>query len=326
MPLSIEISDADIADVELAFSCIFSDDTRRTVLKCNTTQDIQAGPGSGKTTLLVAKLAILASKWTWRDRGICVLSHTNIARQEVENRLASHPTGHRLLGYPHFIGTIQAFIDQYFSLPYLRSIGIELSRIDDEWFKLRAISMARGNRFVRTLMSSKPRSGPNTVSSLRFEGGGLKLDSADGKVPRDTTQTHIALREIKEELLQRGICRYDDMYAFAEAYIEGCSMIKDSLRFRFPWVFIDEMQDTNAMQDTLLESLFSEGSILQRFGDINQAIFSDSDASQVEVSFPKERYFEIPDSRRFGQQIASCQFSGSLGHPFSQTLYHPGDG
>ena len=47
------------------------------VLRSMETLDLEACPGSGKTTLLVAKLAILARKWTERRRGFCVLSHTN---------------------------------------------------------------------------------------------------------------------------------------------------------------------------------------------------------------------------------------------------------
>jgi hypothetical protein len=45
--------------------------------------DYEACPGSGKTTLLVAKLAILAMRWSHRQQGICVLSHTNAARDEI---------------------------------------------------------------------------------------------------------------------------------------------------------------------------------------------------------------------------------------------------
>jgi hypothetical protein len=75
MTSEIDITDADIAEMEQILSCDFSDGQRREVLRCTASRDIQACPGSGKTTLLVAKLAILAKKWPWRDHGICVLSH-----------------------------------------------------------------------------------------------------------------------------------------------------------------------------------------------------------------------------------------------------------
>jgi len=63
------------------------------ILKSTETLDIEACPGSGKTTLLVAKLAILARKWTSARQGICVLSHTNVARREIESASATPQPG-----------------------------------------------------------------------------------------------------------------------------------------------------------------------------------------------------------------------------------------
>lgn len=55
------------------------------------------------------KLAILARKWRHPTSGICVLSHTNVAREEIQSRLGRTPVGHRLLHYQHFIDTIHTF-------------------------------------------------------------------------------------------------------------------------------------------------------------------------------------------------------------------------
>jgi superfamily I DNA/RNA helicase len=81
--------------------------------------DVAACPGSGKTTVLIAKLAILAKKWKYRTRGLCVLSHTNAARKIIENRLGNSSEGRRLLSYPHFIGTIHSFVNEFLAIPCL---------------------------------------------------------------------------------------------------------------------------------------------------------------------------------------------------------------
>ena len=127
------------------------------------TLDLEACPGSGKTTLLVAKLAILARKWTERRRGFCVLSHTNVARREIENRLGNTAAGQRLLGYPHFIGTIHSFVNEFLALPWLRSQGYPIERIDDEicllrrWYKLCGTTRRalKGNHYTETLLRFK---------------------------------------------------------------------------------------------------------------------------------------------------------------------------
>ena len=101
-PPSIE--DADIAWAcgvmglpATAFAGADGNDPRLAVLKSMETLDVEACPGSGKTTLLVTKLAILANKWAHRRQGICVLSHTNAARSEIETRLSSCATANALL-------------------------------------------------------------------------------------------------------------------------------------------------------------------------------------------------------------------------------------
>ena len=129
----IAITDEDVSFAARTLQCEFGDEHAK-FLKASGACDLHAGPGSGKTTLRVAKLAIIAKKWPWRDRGVLVLSHTNVARSEVEHRLVREPAGARLLTYPHFIGTIQGFVDRFLALPLLRERGIVDARVDDELF------------------------------------------------------------------------------------------------------------------------------------------------------------------------------------------------
>ncbi|MDP2699422.1 UvrD-helicase domain-containing protein [Thalassospira sp.] len=111
------------------------DPARQKVLKDRTSIDVAACPGSGKTTLLVTKLAILARKWVDTRRGICVLSHTNVARDEIEKKLGSTAEGQVLLSYPHFIGTIHGFVDKFLAIPYLRWKGWDCLIDDDLCFE-----------------------------------------------------------------------------------------------------------------------------------------------------------------------------------------------
>src|ERR1700680_1704052 len=133
-----EIIDQDIAWVcgvlklqKNAFSGPDGKDARLEALKSTATLDVEACPGSGKTTLLVAKLAILARKWAEARRGVCVLSHTNVARLEIEKRLGNTTAGQHLLTYPHFVGTIHGFVNEFLAVPWLRSLGYPIRMIDN---------------------------------------------------------------------------------------------------------------------------------------------------------------------------------------------------
>jgi hypothetical protein len=134
--------------------CTFTSVNQRAFLSANQSCDVQAAPGNGKTTLLVAKLALLSRSWTSRSQGVCVISHTNAAREEVENKLFPHPAASAFLSYPHFIGTVTAFLDRFIALPYLRGLGWSVQRIDDEVFAAVANSRWRSKR---TLLGSSRR-------------------------------------------------------------------------------------------------------------------------------------------------------------------------
>ncbi len=303
MPLGIEIDRTDIDSIADALDVSFADEDRRNALLSTETCDIQACPGSGKTTLLVAKLAILSRKWSWRDQGICVLSHTNAARHEVEHRLGGYPSAHRLLGYPHFVGTIQAFVDRFLGLPSLRGLGLEVAMVDNDRSAQKAEQLLQRCFSAKGFLGHR-HNGLAIARGLRVEGPELILGSSGGSIPcGDKSKTYKELVGLKKRLLKNGLFRYDDMYAFAEKYVADHQWVAPSLRHRFPWVFVDEMQDTDQVQDSLLQKLFGAGCILQRFGDSNQAIFRGIEV-EAQTSFPNDGYLGLPESKRFGQTIA----------------------
>ncbi|WP_314612837.1 AAA family ATPase [Streptomyces stackebrandtii] len=75
---------------------------------------------------------------------------------------------------------------------------------------------------------------------------------------------------------------------------------------RFPFVLLDEMQDTDTLQQRLLDKVFgSGGTVVQRVGDVNQRIFSGRPKDDIgAAAFPSPMATELPVSRRFGGRIA----------------------
>ena len=134
MSQAIEITDEDIQYAEnilLPQGKTF-DNERRNFIRNLSTIDLQAVPGSGKTTALLAKLLILETKLPLSDgSGILVLSHTNAAVDEIKERI--HQYCPKLFRYPHFIGTIQSFVNEFLAIPYyLFKLKKKPLRIDNE--------------------------------------------------------------------------------------------------------------------------------------------------------------------------------------------------
>ncbi|MFK0120400.1 UvrD-helicase domain-containing protein [Streptomyces sp. NPDC090994] len=273
-------------------------------------QDLQAAPGSGKTTLIGLKLALLAGAWTSRTRGICVLSHTNTAKDEIINRLTAVPDGRRFLQYPHFIGTIQSFANTFLALPAIRALGYEVQAVDDDVYEAAALRLLERRDFS-TLHSflSRRHGGLDTVAQAVFvcEAGKLKVVGPRGSAPADpdTTPSGKQYDRLKRQLAKEGIFRYDDMYAIAEWYLIRNPAIAVAVSQRFPFVLLDEMQDTSDVQQHLLDRVFSSGAVVQRVGDVNQAIFTDGTPATPRASaFPAPLAAELPVSQRFGPKIA----------------------
>ncbi|WP_414604415.1 UvrD-helicase domain-containing protein [Stenotrophomonas sp. AR029] len=300
------IAEEDLESLIIAFPKLdFTDPECRAVLLASGSVDIQAAPGSGKTTILAAKLYLLSRKWASDRHGICVISHTNTAANEIRRRLASTSEGVRLLAYPHFIGTIHGFVNQFLSLPRLRSDGGTIDVIDDEVFAKLAQSRARANGTTRA-WADYQSNGNELIGQMRFLGPDLEIVSGKN-FPSPASPSGRHLRKIKKDLAVEGVFRHIDMFAFAERAIAVAPRLAQLLARRFPLVMIDEMQDTSASQKALLAKAFEGGSVIQRFGDINQRIFFSDDEGEDEnqAPFPEEPQLPMSTSRRFGQTIAS---------------------
>lgn len=323
--MGIPINGTDITDAATELSLELADPEKVEILKASESCDIQAAPGSGKTTIITAKLALLAKKWPWANRGVLVLSHTNVARHEIESRLSQSKSLRQLLGYPHFIGTFQAFVDQFLALPYLRQQQVEVIAIDDDKFSNRALAAFKKGPYWSARAALKRRSEPlsDVVGKLRFDGSQLAITHPaihNTKFPSSSSKTGQELENLKRRLAKDGYFRFEDMYAFGETCLAKRPYLISLLRQRFPWVFVDELQDTNEGQDRIIEALFGGGeSVLQRYGDKNQAIFdfADSAAKSPEL-FGRRKTLPLSSTHRFGKQIA--HFATKLTVAVPQTL------
>lgn len=298
-----DITDADIAWVADLMH-LDLDDERKHFLKCNTSIDVAACPGSGKTTLVVAKLAMLARKWPYRTKGICVLSHTNVAQEEIETRLANVPNGSSLLSYPHFIGTIHAFANRFLALPYLRSQGcIDIVINDNLTNELRQKKIVP---YWRTIIDN--RLGKyNSLSDVRICDALLNYQPNTRQFEQLPQKAKEEIKRVLELSKSLGYFCYDEMFVWARALLEKEQQFCGWLSERFPIVIIDEVQDTNQEQGDLLRRIFplSSSTIIQRVGDENQAIYNYLDEAEgSSMGFPQDGYHSLSNSFRFGKGIA----------------------
>ncbi|MCW9013529.1 MAG: UvrD-helicase domain-containing protein [Gammaproteobacteria bacterium] len=322
-PLKDLITRDDIANVAENEGLILDDNDRISVLETMRSIDIQACPGSGKTTLIATKLILLSIKWPLQHQGVCVLSHTNVAKDEIISRLKNSKTteAQRLLSYPHFIGTIQEFVNRFLALPYIRSNGISDITVDNDEYTKVAENILNLGRFAWLRGTLNGLGDHNAQAAFlratyRTVSQGVEEINIDKKPRawRQDANLQRAVRDIqalKNCLEGKGYYLYRDMYTYAQKLCSQNAELRKSLSKRFPYVFLDEMQDTQKFQDELLSDIFSCNTplqIVQRFGDPDQAIFHNIGNEEANESFNgksrDDMDFVINKSHRFDGLLA----------------------
>ncbi|MEA4990857.1 RecBCD enzyme subunit RecB [bioreactor metagenome] len=309
----INISDSDIAYAEgmlLPPGCIF-DDERRTFIRELSSCDVLACPGSGKTTALLAKLLILSKKMPFSGGGgICVLTHTNVAIDEIKKRLGID--ARTLINYPNFFGTIQSFVDRFLTIPkFIEEYGGRPCVIDtDRW--VNSLSRECGKSSASPWISIQVKNNPTCNSSndllrkIILDPNTLDFDLSNIRLKDPNTQTHKAITACCKKVLSKGIISFEQAFALAEKYLNDHPTLSRLIASRYRFVLIDEMQDTDSRQIEVLDALFSEPSlVIQRVGDPNQAIFSVSKDGDMEW-VPREPRLNFSTSMRFGEALAAA--------------------
>lgn len=298
------ISDADIDGLLAALNpvdgLIVLDAARRAAIRDY--EHVHACPGAGKTTLVGLKLILLARKWRAANSGICVLTHTNIAKEEILKRVREDAAGRALLGYPHFVGTIQDFVQTFLAFPACRSKGYLIHRIDDA--AAQAFLDRRLNYATRLYLQHQHKSTADL--KLAFANGVLRVNVPGN--PGTTTPSYQNMMAAKKQAVEKGYFFFSEMYALARWLITANPSVISALRQRFPVVLVDEMQDTQRPQDELINEIFdqAEGCNLQKIGDPDQAIFDGMAGDAPNETFNAAALLApIPDSSRFTPAIAS---------------------
>ncbi|MGT3289619.1 UvrD-helicase domain-containing protein [Yersinia enterocolitica] len=124
----------------------------------------------------------------------------------------------------------------------------------------------------------------------------------------ENTDSYKQFKKIKEELFSEGVISFSDAFDISKRYVKEIEAYSELLSYRFKYVFIDEMQDTQQEQMDLLNLLFNERVQKQFFGDPDQSIFDTGGNGKLPWDLHKSNFkkFFISNSMRFGQNISSC--------------------
>lgn len=306
-------------------------------IQCLESRPIVACPGSGKTTVLLAKLIILVNRMPFEDgRGICVLTHTNVAIDLIRDKLGIGSS--RLFAYPNFFGTIQSFVDKFLAIPFCAfKYESRIKYIDNDrtYFEAKRyycnldFGKGDGNKTLKNSLYregtrqsdwNKTTTNEKNINAIKYLSD-LVIDYKEQKIKegiygdtfrKESTVSLSAKRDFQEvlnfknSLIKEGIISFQDAYCIASKYLDKYPKVLTAFQNRFKFVFIDEMQDTANHQFNIVSQLFKgcDQTILQEFGDPNQAIY-EYDGQKGDWNYKNNAPLYLTKSKRFGSFISS---------------------
>jgi len=256
---------------------------------------VKAAPGSGKTFIVAARMARLLREWKEKHRGIAVLSFTNVAWQEIEEYLRKKFGISTPIYYPHFLGTIDSFLNRYLVIPF--------GNIVTESDKIVLVGPPHGEWNTRDFYKFFP----NFTFDLRSN-----LIPLNPKiVPKNWRQQQMKrkLEKMKRDMWQKGYITQADANYIALQVLGEHRKLGKYLTYRFPLIMIDEAQDTSEIQMAIIDLLIESGlQEVMLIGDPEQAIYEWRDA-RPEIFVEKMNKWEcieLNENWRSSQKI--CNF------------------
>lgn len=269
---------------------------------------VRACPGSGKTYCVGARLARLIHNWEKRNEGIAVLSFTNVAWQEIEKK-CNEKFSIGKIAYPHFLGTIDSFVNKYIFLPFGHLI---LGCKERPTLVGEPHGTWSGGRYDRDPnkhfdICSFDIDG-NLIPTGNMQAFGFSWRNKDGSINGNV----VNLEKAKKALLKSGYANQSDANYFAMKILEKYPQIAKAIAVRFPYLIVDEAQDTSDIQMRIIDLLIENGlDEVMLVGDPDQAIFEWNDA-RPELLTQKYDEWEnsiiLNENRRSSQNICGFTF------------------
>lgn len=263
---------------------------------------VEAGPGAGKTEFLVnhIKNIIENSERLSNSRKVACITYTNIAVETILKRVGN--TSSNMLE----VATIHSFLYKNVIKPYCSFIPDEYELCskkvkghDDfhvsaktirEWIEEGDFSGLKHPNSKKQILGF-----PEYIQGLQNWLLSMKCNFTNGSLVFECDNTRavgigkenksVWLKKESLEILSRkiidlkriywrkGKLDHNDVLYFSYVLIEEYPFILEILRARFPYMFIDEYQDTNPIQSYILDQIREKETVVGVIGDRAQSIY-----------------------------------------------------
>ena len=263
-----------------------------------------AVPGSGKTTVLVTRLGYMLCCCGISPDAILTMTYTKAATKEMQKRF------------------VRLFDQDCPQVPEIRTINGVSSKIIDFYTRTHGSGSAftvvenegelakivsdlyreLSGEFATQSVIKELRKGIAYVKNMMLGKEDLgELDTGFDQFPELYVQYNLALR-------QRRWMDYDDQMIYAKTILENYPDILAHFQDAFPYICVDEAQDTSKIQHAIIQLLARKTGNLFMVGDEDQSIYGFRAAypdalMQFEQTYPKARVLLMEENYRSTPEI-----------------------
>lgn len=263
---------------------------------------VLAGAGSGKTRVIAHKYAFLVKKKKYFSSSIFTVTFTNKAAHEMKDRISKLTS--RGANQP-WIGTFHSLCNRILR----KEIGVlgyknDFSIYDEDDRSALIRQILRDFNIHEAL-----HKGVNTKISLLKSALILPEEfiSRNNSFNFDEKLGRVYLR-YQDEMKKYNALDFDDLILLTVRLFENHPLILEKYQQLFTYILVDEFQDTNQSQYTLLKLLSSSHKNICAVGDDDQSIykFRGADISNIlnfKNDFPDAKVIKLEQNYRSTQNI-----------------------
>lgn len=231
-----------------------------------------AVPGSGKTFTVAKKLLNYVKDWNYPHRGVAALSFTNVASEEIKRQIADSTNKMFEIGYPHFVGTLDSFINNYILLRFGYLMQKENRKrpviIHDNTGQL---------TFYSKNADCYKQGCTQNAEWFHWTSTGLQKN---GKPINCAIKEDRPCYKYKKNLIKQGLVFQREAPALSLLLLRKYPQISKELAYRFPVIIVDEAQDTSKEQMEILDCIANAGThTIVLVGDPDQSLYEWRDAT-----------------------------------------------
>jgi DNA helicase-2/ATP-dependent DNA helicase PcrA len=269
---------------------------------------VLAGAGSGKTRVITYKYAYLSSKKNLKPSQILAVTFTNKAASEMKERIAKLASGDLSNSY---IGTFHSQCNAILRKE-IGKLGFKNDFViydDHDTCNLIKLILKELKLYEALYKGVASRISSLKASLITPE---MFVSSGDS-FGFDEKLARVYMR-YQYELKRSHALDFDDLIMMTVALFNEHPEVLSKYKEQFRYILMDEFQDTNRAQYTLIKAIVSDGGHFCAVGDDDQSIykFRGADVNNVfaiEKDFPELKVIKLEQNYRSSQNILDASYS-----------------